>query len=142
MIENRIADIESHSYSPCGVEFNDPTDIQRKSGLLEIDRKAWTLNAKYRNTVFGIYEAGSDFPENAKSIEAQAALYPELPLKPAKVLETGAREIVHLSFERQVSRHVECQSAASTNASGVVEKGAASSSQDGELNADFDLRLL
>src|SRR5215475_2593957 len=41
-IDNRIAGIEPHGYSPCRIELDNPADIQRKSGVgvAEFDRKA------------------------------------------------------------------------------------------------------
>src|SRR5215470_5406143 len=86
-IDNRIADIEPHGYSPCRIELDNPADIHGKSGVgfTEFDRIANNTKhprrAKARpETGFGVDETGPHFAKYAKSIKAQAALYSELAL--------------------------------------------------------------
>jgi hypothetical protein len=135
-IDDRIADIEPHGYSLCRIEFDDPADIQRKSGVVvaEFDWKA-NLGANHtrragtarRETGFDINKSGPHFSEDAEPIEAQAALHSELALKTANVVETGGREVIQFALDRQVSCQIECQSASSTNFCAAIEQGTTSS---------------
>jgi hypothetical protein len=102
-------------------------------------READGLKAERLNIIFGVDKTGPHFAKNAESVEAQAALYSELALKPAKVNETGGREVIQLAFERQVSRQIERQPASTSDTRRVA---VGSSSYYGNLGPHFNLRFL
>jgi hypothetical protein len=83
-------------------------------------------------------KAGPHFSKYAKSIKAQAALYSELALETANVIEPGGWEAIQLAFERQVFRQIECQPSSSSD----IRCAAGSSSYYGKLGAHFELRLV
>jgi hypothetical protein len=153
VIDDRVADVEPHNYPLCRVEFEDPADVQGESGVGDCDgraerqeylsanavRGADGLNAERLNIVFGVDKSGPHFAKHTESVEAQAALYSELALKPAKVNETGGREVIQLAFERQVSRQIKCQPASASDTRRVA---VGSSSYYGKLGAHFKLRFL
>jgi hypothetical protein len=140
-IDNRIADIEPRGHSPCRIELDNPADIHRKSGVgfTEFDRIANNTKHPRRakagpETGFGVDKTGPNFAKYPKSIKAQAALYSELALETANVIETGGRKVIQLAFERQVFRQIECQPASSSD---VRCDAAGPSSYHGKLSAHF-----
>jgi hypothetical protein len=83
-------------------------------------------------------KAGPHFAKYAKSIKAQAALYSELTLETANVIEPGGWEAIQLAFERQVFRQIECQPDSSSDA----RRATAAPPCYGKLGAHFEFRLL
>jgi len=97
------------------------------------------LKADRLNIDSGVDKTGPHFAKNAYPVEAQTALYSELALETANVIETGGREVIQFAFERQIFRQIECQPASSSD---IRCDAAGPSSYHGKLSAHFDLRLL